>query len=163
MKNQSIKKETKTFRFQLNKRTIFFAILGMLLCVAGIATSIWRLSTEKIEGLTDALQSPLLIAVCIFGLVVLISMLVRSQYLVDGKDITVQFGIIKSKTPIESVTAIEMDTDTNKISLYTGESYTVISVNKAWNDEFVKAIQAVKPSIDYSIVLVKHKPKDEEK
>ena len=163
MKNQTTNNQTKAFRFQFNKRTVFFTILGMLLCLAGIATSIWRLTSEGVDGLTGALQSPLLIGICIFGLVVLISMLVRSQYLVDEKNVTVQFGIVKSKTPIESVTAIELDTDTNKLSLYTGETYTVIAVNKSWNDEFVKAIQAVKPSVDYSIVLAKPKDKTKEK
>ena len=163
MKTQNSSTQTKAFRFQFNKLTVFFSILGVLLCLAGITTSVWRLGSDGVDGITSALQSPLLIAICLFGLVVLISMLVRSQYLVDEKDVTVQFGIIKSKTPIDSVTALELDADTNKLSLYCGETYTVIAVNKSWNDEFVKAIQAVKPSIDYSIVFAKQPPKKEEK
>lgn len=163
MKKQTPLAEAKTFRFKFNKTTVFLCILGMLLCLAGIATSIWRLVNEGVDGVTSALQSPLLIGVCIFGLVILISMLVRSQYVVDEKNITVQFGVIKSKTPIESVTAIELDKDTDKLSVYCGETYTVIAVNKAWNDEFVQAIQAVNPKVDYSLVLAKHKPKNEEK
>lgn len=163
MKNQTPKTQTKVFRFKFNKPTVFFCILGMLLCLAGIATSIWRLISEGVDGVTGALQSPLLIGVCIFGLVILISMLVRSQYLVDDKNITVQFGVIKSKTPIESITAIELDKDTDKLSVYCGETYTVIAVNKSWNDEFVRTIQAVNPKADYSVVLAKHKPKNEEK
>ncbi len=163
MKNQSPKTETNVFRFKFNKLTVFLCVLGMLLCLAGIATSIWRLSSEGIDGVTGALQSPLLIGVCIFGLVILISMLVRSQYVVDKKNITVQFGVIKSKTPIESITAIELDKDTDKLSVYCGESYTVISVNKSWNDEFVRAIQAVNPKVDYSVILAKQKSKKDEK
>ena len=163
MKKMLTPTESKTFLFKFKKSVVVLCILGILLCLAGIATSIWRLTTEPLEGVTDFLQSPLLIGVCIFGLVVLISMLVKSQYVVDEKDLTVQFGIVKSKTPVSAITALELDKDTEKLSLYCGETFTVIAVNKSWNDEFVQAIQAVNPNVEYSVVLVKHKPKENKK
>ena len=162
MKKEKPTAEKKIFRFKFNLATLVLIILGMLLCLAGIATSIWRLIKEAPQGLTEILQSPLLICVCLFGLTVLISMLIRSQYEVDEKNITVRFGIIKSATPIKDVTALELDKDNDKLSLFVGESYSVILVNKEWNDSFVNAVQSVNPKVEYSLVMAKNKPKKEE-
>lgn len=162
MKKENPSSKKQIFRFKFNSTTLILIILGLLLCAAGIATSIWRLVNTPPQGLTECLQSPLLIGVCVFGLVVLISMLVRSQYEVDENFVTVRFGIIKSATPVKDVTAIELDKDSDKLSLYTGETFSVILVNKEWNDEFVTAVQAVNPKVEYSIVMAKNKPKKEE-
>ena len=162
MKKEKPTAKKKIFRFKFNLTTLVLIILGMLLCLAGIATSIWRLIKEAPQGLTEILQSPLLICVCLFGLTVLISMLIRSQYEVDEKNITVRFGIIKSATPIKDVTALELDKDNDKLSLFVGEIYSVILVNKEWNDSFVNAVQAVNPKVEYSLVMAKNKPKKEE-
>ena len=163
MKRNTTNGKTDSFVFKFNKTTILLCVLGLLLCVAGIVASVWRIVNEGIDGVTKALQSPLLIGVCIFGIVVLLSMLIRSRYIVDEKFFTVQFGIVKSKTPIDTITAIELDKETDKLTVYCGESYSVISVNKDWNDEFVKALQAANPKAEYSIVLAKPKKENKEK
>ena len=162
MKKENNALEKKIFRFKFNTATLIFIILGILLCIAGIVTSVFRIIKEAPNGITEILQSPLLIAVCLFGLVVLLSMLIRSRYEIDEKNLTLRFGIIKSQTPINTITAIEMDKDDNKLSIFVGENYSVVLVNKEWNESFVAALQEINPKIEYSLVMAKTKPKKED-
>jgi hypothetical protein len=162
MKKENNALEKKIFRFKFNTATLIFIILGIRLCIAGIGTSVFRIIKEAPNGITEILQSPLLIDVCLFGLVVLLSMLIRSRYEIDEKNLTLRFGIIKSQTPINIITAIEMDKDDNKLSIFVGESYSVVLVNKEWNESFVAALQEINPKIEYSLVMAKTKPKKED-
>ena len=59
--------------------------------------------------------------------------LADGNYEIDEKNLTLRFGIIKSQTPINTITAIEMDKDDNKLSIFVGENYSVVLVNKEWN------------------------------
>ena len=87
----------------------------------------------------------------------MISVLAKSQYIVDKTYYTTQFGFIKSKFLIKDVTKLELDTDTQKLTVYVGEEYSVLSLSPDWTDEFIKAIQAVKPDIKFSFTLTENK------
>ena len=133
---------------------IGLSIAVILLCVAGIVISVYRLvEFGGVDGFTDALTSPLLIAICIFCIALVISMLVKSQYIVDDKYYTTQFGFIKSKFLIADITALLYDTDTKKLTVFVGEQFSVLSLNPIWNDEFITALRAVNPNIDFSFTL----------
>ena len=140
---------------------IAIAIAVLVLCAAGIAVSVYRLVTYGIKEFDDVLQSPLLILVCIFCIVLVISMLAKSQYVIDGKDYITQFGFIKSRFPIKDITALVLDSDTKKLTVYIGEQYSVLSLNAEWNDAFIKALRDINPNIDFSFTLAEeNKSKD---
>ncbi len=143
----------KVFKYQLSKTMIFLAIAVILLCGVGIGISVYRIMTFGIHGFTDTLQSPFLIAVCVFCIALVVSILIRSQYCVTDTHYVVQFGFVKSKFLIKEITSLELNTTTHKLTVFVGENYSVLSLNEKWQDEFIAALRAVKPEIGFTFTL----------
>ncbi len=158
MENRKQPTKAKYFQYQFTKTMIVLAVAVILLCIAGIAVSAYRLITFGIRDLLDVLQSPLLIGVCVFCIVLVVAILVKSQYVVDGTYYVTQFGFIKSKFLIKDITALELDTDTKKLTVRVGENFSVLSLNEKWQDEFIAALREVNPDIDFTYTLTENKP-----
>lgn len=158
------KEETKIYRFpfKLGKLTVALCILALILCVVGVTLSIWRISNEGINGITDALRNPFVILVCLLCALIITALLIKSQYVVDETNFTTQFGLIKSKTPVKSITAIEEDREKGRLTMYFGEDFSVVAVKKEWNDDFIHALLQVNPEIDYSFTMTENKPPESE-
>ncbi len=153
MKNVSLPKDSKIYKIQFTKTIIALAIAVLIFCCAGIGFSIYQISLRGINGLREILKYPFLILVCIFCIVIVISILMKSQYLIDERYLTSQFGFIKSKYDIKNITSIVLDTDKNKLTIHCQEEFFIISVNKEWNEAFVRDLLAVNPNIDYSFTF----------
>ncbi len=136
---------------------LILAITVLLLCGTGIGISAYRIARFGIRRFSDVLQSPLLIAVCMFCIVLMISVLAKSQYIVDDTHYITQFGFIKTKVPIKEITLLELDTDTKKLTVHMGESYSVLSLSSEWQDEFIAAIRKVNPSVEFTFTLTENK------
>ena len=132
---------------------IALLIVALVLCAAGLAVSIYRLYNEGVHGFTAALQSPLLIVICVFAVVFIISVWAKSQYVVTEKHYISQFGFVKSRFLIKDVTKIELDSDTKKLTVFVGEQYMVLSIVPEQNDAFVQAMRNINPKIDFSFTL----------
>ena len=132
---------------------IILGIVAFFLILAGIGLSVYQLIKQGgIHGLYDALKFPLLIAICLFLLALLVSILIKSQYVVDDKYYTTQFGFIKSKFLIKDITALVLNTN-NKLTVFCGEEYSVLTIDPKWNHEFIQALRDVNKNIDFSFVL----------
>ncbi len=153
MKNQSSPNGAKYFKYHFTKTMLVLAIGVIVLALAGMSVSIYRIYKFGIREWLDVLQSPLLIAVCVFLIALVASMLVKSQYIVDDTYYTTQFGFIKSKFRIKDITAMELNTDTKKLTLYIGEEFSVLTLSPTWQDDFIVAIRAVKPDITFTFTL----------
>jgi hypothetical protein len=153
MKKQSAPQEAKYFKFRFTPLMIGLAITVLILFTAGIALSIWRISKNGIHGVGDVLKSPFLIAICLFGIVVVTAMLIRSRYIVTKDELTTQFGIIKSRFPVKDFTSVLLDTDNKKLTVYSGEQFFVVTTNPEWNNDFVQALREVKPDIEFSFTF----------
>ena len=140
-----------------SKTMLFLAFGAIVLCLAGLGISIYRLVTYGVHGFSEALQSPLLIFMCLFCIALILSILIKSQYVVDEEYYTTQFGFIKSKFLIKDVTSMVLDSDTKKLTVYVGEQYSVLSLAPEWTDEFIKAIREVKPDISFSFTMPENK------
>jgi len=161
MKNTNFN-EKKVFKYTLSTKMIILSILALLLSVAGIAVSTNRILQEgEIDGFIAALRSPLLILVSVACIVIVLSILIKSQYVIDGKDYIIQFGFIKSRFPIKDITALVLDSDTKKLTVYIGEQYSVLSLNAEWNDAFIKALREINPNIDFSFTLAEQNSNNE--
>lgn len=158
MKKQSAPQEAKNFKFRFTPIMLILAIAALLLCAATIALSIWRITKTGIHGFNDVLKSPFLIAICLFGIVIITAMLIRSRYTVTQEELTCQYGFIKSHFPVEKLTSILLDTDTKKLTVYMGEEFFVVTTNPTWNNDFVQALREVKPDIEFSFTLTEGKP-----
>ncbi len=140
----------KYFKYQFTKTLLGLAIAVLVLCALGIAVSVYRICAFGIHGFIEALQSPLLIAVCLFCIVTVVWILLKSQYVIDDTYYVTQFGWIKSKYLIKDVTALELNAETQKLTVYIGEEFSVLSLAKEWQDEFIAALRAVNPDVEFT-------------
>ena len=161
MKTNSSPKKAKYFKYQFTPTLIILSIAVILLCLAGMTISVYRIVKFGISGPSELLKSPLLIAICLFCIAMVISVLVKSQYIVDETYYTTQFGFIKSKFLIKDVTKLELDTDTQKLTVYVGEQFSVLSLSPEWNHDFVTAIREVNPDIEFTFTLSEASGKEE--
>ena len=132
------------------------AIVSLILCLGGIAISAYRIKTYGLRELTDYLTSPLLIGICILCIAIVIALLIRSRYIVTQEHYITQFGFLKSKFPIKDITAVVLDTTTNKLTIKIGEQYSILSLSPEWAHDFVQALRDVNPQIDYSFTVTEN-------
>lgn len=161
MKNKN--EQIQRFHIKFSAVIVLLCIAVFLLCFVGIGVSVWRINRFGIQGFNDVIKYPFLIAVCAFCIVLMIGILVKSEYVVQGEFFVSRFGFIKSKLSIKEITGIIFDRDVNKLSLYFGEQYIVITVSPNWNENLVRALLNVNPDIDYSFTLTENKPQEQEK
>ena len=161
-KNMKNKKDIKRFPYKLTTTMYLLAFGVIALCLGGIGICIYRIAKFGVNGFTEYLQSPLLIAICLLGIAVVISILVKSEYAVDEQYFYTRFGFIKDKFSIKDITSLLLNTDTNKLTVYFGENYTVLAVNPTNNDEIIKAIREVNPNVEFSFTMAENTPKDEQ-
>ena len=157
MKNIDQKNDKQIFKITFSKSIYLLCVAVYLLCIAGIALSVWRIIKFGVHGFNDIIKYPFLIAVCLLCIVLVTAILIRSQYVVDKQYLITQYGLIKSKFAIKDITAVTLDSDSQKLTVNFGEPYTVISVSPAWNEQFVRALLAVNPNIDYSFTFSENK------
>ena len=158
MKKNSAPQEAKYFKFRFTPLMVVLAIAVLVLCAAGISISVWRIVSEGIHDFNDVLKSPFLIAIGLFGIVVVVTMLIRSQYVLTKETLTMQFGFIKSKFPVQEFTSVLLDTDSQKLTVYMGEQFFAVTTNPEWNNDFVQALREVKPEIEFSFTLTEGNP-----
>ncbi len=151
--------EAKRFAYKFTPLMLGLCIAVLLLCVAGIIVSVWRISEFGIRDFYDVIKYPFLIAICVFCITFVICALVRSQYVVDGEHFTTQFGFLKTKYAVKTITALTFDRDVNKLTIHFSEEYAVIAVNPEWNEELVRALMDINSNIDYSFTLTDVKKK----
>lgn len=157
MKNADQKNDKQIFKITFSKSIYLLCVAVYLLCLAGTALSVWRIIKFGVHGFNDIIKYPFLIAVCLLCIVLVTAILIRSQYVVDKQYLITQYGLIKSKFAIKDITTVTLDSDSKKLTVNFGEPYTVISVSPAWNEQFVRALLAVNPNIDYSFTFSENK------
>lgn len=153
MKQQSAPQEAKNFKYRFTPVMILLSVAVILLCLGGIGLSIYRIAKYGVSGFTDTLKSPFLIAICVFGIAVVIAMLIRSRYVITKETLTMQFGFIKTKFAVKDFTSVLLDTDTHKLTVYMGEQFFVVTTSPEWNNDFVQALREVKPDIEFRFTL----------
>ena len=153
MKQQSVPQETKNFKFRFTPTMIVLSIVVILLCFVGIGLSVFRIAKYGIHEFTDTLKSPFLIAICVFGIVVVVATLIRSRYTITKETLTMQFGFIKNKFAVKDLSSVLLDTDTHKLTVYMGEQFFVVTTSPEWNNDFVQALREVKPDLEFRFTL----------
>ena len=163
MKNKNEQAQANYFKIKFSKVIYFLCIAILLLSVASIAVSIWQILRFGLSGFSDYLKYPLLIVISVLCIAVVVSLLVKSQYVVNKQYLITQFGFIKSKFIIKDITSMLLDTDTKKITVYFGEQFIVLNGSEKWNEKLIRALLDSNPNIDYSFTLAENKPQNDEK
>ena len=147
----------KTFKFRFTPLMLILAYAVVALCLFSIGLSIARIVNEGIHSFLDALKSPFLIAICLFGIVIVVGVLVRSRYVIKEETLIMQLGFIKSKFAIKEITSLLLDTDAHKLTVYMGEEFFVLVTSPEYNHDFVQALREVNPDIEFSFTLAEKK------
>ena len=155
MEKKNTPQTAKYFKYKLTKSMIAVAVIAILLSLGGLVLSVYRLVISEFDEVTDFITHPLLILACLFCLALTISILYKSQYVVKDQEYVMQFGFIKSTYKIKDITKVVYDTDTKKLTVFSGEEYSVLPLCESWQEEFVQALRAVKPGIDYTFTSSK--------
>jgi hypothetical protein len=155
MEKKTAPQGTKYFKYKLTNGIIAVAIVILTVAVGGIALSVYRLIKSSLSEVTDFITHPLLILASLFCIALTISILCKSQYIVTDKEYIMQFGFIKSTYAIKDITKAVYDTDKKKLTVFVGEEFSVLPLCADWHEDFVQALRAVKPSIDYSFTSSK--------
>lgn len=133
-------------------RWLFIAVIA--LCIISAGVSVWRIIQYGVNGFTDVIKYPFLIAICLFGVVLVICIMAKSQYLVDDTYLILQYGFIKSRFKASEITSIVQDTDKKKLQIYFGqEQFIAVNVHSDWFEELVRALLKINPTIDYSFTF----------
>lgn len=148
----------KIFKYQFNKTTLAAIYIGLVISAIAFGVTLYQvirygISSSVVVGYT-IIQYVLMFALSIALCVILISFLSSSYYAIDGekKKLITSFGIIKSKYDIGLIDKIELDRNTNKLSVtFEDSNFIVIVVKEQWYEDFVDEILKVKPAIEFSI------------
>lgn len=134
-------------------------IVLLLLCAAGIGLTTWQFAgfvqSGDISSVYEWLKYLLLYFASILLGILVAAMLVKSQYVVSEKLLTMQFGLIRSKYEIKKIASVKLFRGSNKLTVYFDDfktKYIVIVVKDVWYDEFVKSLIARNERIDYDFI-----------
>ena len=142
------------FRFTPLMLALFWA--GLMLSLAGLALTVWRFSAFLMDGAFSALgwvQHIILFLVAIVLTVLLASFLVRSEYVIDDKNVTLKLGLIPVKYPLKALRHIHLFRGSQKLALYfEGEkpTYTAVVIAPSQFENFTQELLTRCPQADFS-------------
>ena len=146
--------ENKTvIKIKFSKLVIGLCVLVYLLCLGGMAISIWRMLEFGVHGFSDVLKYPFLIAICAFGILLITAMLISSNYIVKNGNFITQYGFVRSKFAIKEITELTLNSDEKKLTVYFSEQYLIIAVHPSYNEKLIRAILDVNPDFKYEVTL----------
>lgn len=157
----------KKFKYKFSRLIYFLIAAGLVLSLVGFGLNFYVCIKNGISSAVNPvypiIQYTLMFAVTVALFVILTSILVSSYYSVNDEIFITSFGIIKSKYRIKDIETIELDRNTNKLSVYfENDTFVVIVVKEEWYSQFVQAILDVNPKIEYSIKSKENTPGDKE-
>ena len=95
--------------------------------------------------------------------VLLVSVLVSSCYIIDGKYFKTKFGFIVSKYDVENIDSIVDNKKTGKLTVtFANGEFMVIVVKQEWYNDFIEALLAANRKIEYSIISLDKTDLDKE-
>lgn len=153
MKRQSSRK-CYPFRFS----PLIYALfgVGLALCAVGFGLTLWQFLDFLQGDLTSVygwITHLILFFASLFLAVIVIAMLIRSQYILTDTDLIMQFGIIRQKYAIKNIVSVHLFKGMNKLAVYFDDfrsNYIVIVVKDIWYDDFLRALLERKPEIGFS-------------
>lgn len=147
----------KRYPFKFSVIMLILFIIGLLLSLSGFGITLWRfldfLKGEDINSVYTWIQYVLLFFVSVFLAAIIVAMLIRSQYVITGTHLILQFGFIKQKHAISTIFSVHLFKGLNKLAVYFDDyktNYIVIVVKETWYDDFIKTLIERKPSIAFT-------------
>lgn len=152
------KLQGETFRFRFTGVMLALLALLLALCAAGIGLTTWQFVDflqGDISSAYDWLKYLLLYLVCILLAVIVVAMLIKSQYVITENALITQFGIIRSRYEIRKIYSVRLLRGSNKLAVYFDDfktKYIIIVVKETWYDGFVQALLARNERIEFDFI-----------
>lgn len=144
--NEHTAPEKKVFRFRFSALLLTVMCVGLALCAACIALTTWQLiDFLSVDGknLYDWIKFSLMYFVAALLAVLLLAMLIKSQYVFTEKELVLQFGIVKSKYEIAKIYSAKLFKKSYRLVVYFDDFQTKfmnIVVREEWYEEFIKEL-----------------------
>lgn len=140
-------------------------LAGMALCVIGFAVNLYYCVTNGVKHAADPvypiMQYVLMFFVTVVLFALLLSIMLRSAYVIDGKTFKTRFGFITSRYDVEKIDGITLDRKTSKLTVsFSSGEFIVIVVKQEWYDEFINALLEVNPKIEYTVNSLENNDSD---
>ena len=155
----------KTFKYKFTRLLKALMILGMVLCGVGFGVNLYYCITNGARHAADPvypiMQYVLMFFVTVVLFALLLSIMLRSAYVIDGKFFKTRFGFITSKYDVEKIENITLDRKTDKLTVsFTSGEFIVVVVKQEWYDEFITALLLANPKIKYDIISLENTDND---
>lgn len=160
------RKEVSRFPFKLSKTILILCVAALALCALGTAVSVFRILRYGVNGFYDVIKYPFMIFLCLLAILLIVTLLCKSEYVISEKYLHSNFGLIKSKVELKTITSAVVDLQEEKVTVYTGEEFFVLLLKKKAAQEFAAELLKANPKIDLSYTLSENKPpetKEEDK
>ena len=142
----------KTYRFKLSVAATVGCVAGILLGLAGIGVTAYRIYKYGFSSAQLIIQHVVVLLVSALAIAVFAAILIRSVYKLTDTQLILWFGFIKSEYKLADIEAVHLFTKTNKLVLYfKDEKYTVIVVKPEWYRELTQEILARNKNIRYDV------------
>ena len=162
-RNSQQNEQKLNFRYKFTPTLLLLCVLVLLLCIAGIVASVYRMiANGGILTFYDFLKYPFLILICVFCMVLIIALLIKSQYSIVGTTLITQFGFIKTKYDIKTITELMHDRELARLQVNFGEEFFILTLDPAWADEFVRELIKLNPDASFSYTLTSNNPSNKD-
>lgn len=147
----------KTFKYKFTRVLKALMVAGMALCVVGFGVNLYYCLTNGSQHAANPIypimQYVLMFFVTVLLFAILLSVMLRSAYVIDGKVFKTRFGFITSKYDVEKIERITLDRKTDKLTVtFTSGEFIVIVVRQDWYDDFIDALLAANSKIEYNVI-----------
>lgn len=145
----------KKFKYTFSKLIIALFIVGMAIAVASIVINVINTVNHykgnyEFTGY-DWFLLILIVALSVFFIVIAISCLINSNYVIKDKKIVLSWGFIKNEIDLNEVKEMKYYPQKNRLELiFTDDSFFVVSTLNSWAYEFIDLIKEQAPKITYS-------------
>ena len=146
------------------KTTVYFNIklpVGILLACIGVAAlglagcvlSIWRLINFGAGTPWDIVKYAVLIPVCVFCIVIALSVVFYSKYTITNAWLVQTFGLFHERFIIKEIRSVLLNSETHKLTVYTETQTIAVFITPNENERFVRALTNINPDIEYGFTL----------
>lgn len=147
------KSAIKQYKFQFSVLIYVMFGIGLALAGAGIGLTVWRIITQGADGVYQWLQHILILLMSGLLTVIIISMLIKSQYILYDDNFVLQFGLIRTKYELKKIYSVHLFKGAGKLAVYFDDfktKYVMVVVKESWYDDFVKTLLELNPNIGFS-------------
>ena len=142
----------KSYRFKLSAAATVGCIAGILLGLAGIGVTAFRIWKYGFSSAQLIIQHVVVLLVSALAIALFASILIRSVYKLTDTELVLWFGFIKSVYKLSDIESIRLFSKTSKLVLYLKEDkYAVIVVKPEWYRELTKEMIARNKNIRYDV------------